>query len=144
MVPEAKLEDLGAGLVPRSGESSPAGFTYGVEYRSAQINAALAAPDPFAVVRHRDLQISGDGFHGTHVAGIAAGDGSVAGSGQPAFTFVGVAPEAELVVVANTRGAAAGQRGLGDSADTLDAARYIFDVAEAVRIRTGETGVDAI
>ena len=120
------------GLVPRAGESSPAGFTYGVEYRAPQINAALAAPDPFAVVRHRDLQIPGDGFHGTHVAGIAAGDGSVAGSGQPPFTFLGVAPEADLVVVANTRGAAAGQRGLGDSADTLDAARYILDLAEAL------------
>ena len=120
------------GLVPRSGESSPAGFRYGVEFQTSQINAALAAPDPFAVVRHRDLQIPGDGFHGTHVAGIAAGDGSVAGSGQPPFTFVGVAPEADLVVVANTRGAAAGQRGLGDSADTLDAARYILDLAEAL------------
>ena len=64
--------------------------------------------------------------------GIAAGDGSVAGSGRPPFTFLGVAPEADLVVVANTRGAAAGQRGLGDSADTLDAARYMLDLAEAL------------
>ena len=120
------------GLVPQAGESSPAGFNYGVEYRTPQINAALAAPDPFAVVRHRDLQIPGDGFHGTHVAGIAAGDGSIAGSGRPPFTFLGVAPEADLVVVANTRGAAGGQRGLGDSADTLDAARYMLDLAEAL------------
>jgi subtilisin family serine protease len=120
------------GLVPQGGETGPTGFTYGVEYQKVAIDSALGAADPFAVVRHRDLQIPGDGFHGTHVAGIAAGDGSVAGQGQPAFTFVGVAPEADIVMVANTRGRAAGERGLGDSADTLDAIRYIFDLAASL------------
>jgi subtilisin family serine protease len=120
------------GLDPQGSESSPAGFGYGVEYRTSDVDAALGGADPFSVVRHQDLQIPGDGFHGTHVAGIAAGDGSVAGQGSPAFTFVGLAPEADVVVVANTRGRAAGERGLGDSADTLDAIRYIFDVAAAV------------
>jgi subtilisin family serine protease len=119
-------------LVPQAGESNPSTFSYGVEYQKSAIDAALTAPNPSAVVRHQDLQIPGDGFHGTHVAGIAAGDGSVAGQGQPAFTFVGVAPEADIVVVANTRGRAAGERGLGDSADTLDAIRYIFDFAASL------------
>lgn len=120
------------GLAPQGAEASPAAFGYGVEYRQAAIDTALVAPNPFAVVRHQDQQIPGDGFHGTHVAGIAAGDGSVAGQGRPAFTFVGVAPEADIVVVANTRGAATGERGLGDSADTLDAVRYIFDLAASL------------
>jgi subtilisin family serine protease len=120
------------GLAPQAGETAPAAFGYGVEYRQADIDAALVAPNPLAVVRHQDQQIPGDGFHGTHVAGIAAGDGSVAGQGQPAFTFVGVAPEADIVVVANTRGRATGERGLGDSADTLDAVRYIFDLAASL------------
>ena len=111
-------------------ETSPAGFAFGVEYRQAQINAALAVPNPLTVVRHQDS--AGAGFHGTHVSGISAGDGSVAGQGRPAFTFVGVAPEADIVVVANNRGRAAGERGLGDSADTLDAARYIFDFAASL------------
>jgi subtilisin family serine protease len=120
------------GLAPQAGESNPANFSYGVEYQKSAIDTALTSPNPLTVVRHQDLQIPNDGFHGTHVAGISAGDGSVAGQSRPAFTFVGVAPEADIVVVANTRGRAAGERGLGDSADTLDAIRYIFDLAASL------------
>jgi subtilisin family serine protease len=116
------------GLNPQGGESSPAGFTYGVEYRQSDIDAALGTPNPLAAVRHEDVFV-----HGTHVSGIAAGDGSGAGGGQPANTFVGVAPEADIIVVANNRGRAATERGLGDSADTLDAVRYIFDFAASLR-----------
>jgi subtilisin family serine protease len=119
------------GLAPGPGERNPTGFAYGVEYDQADVNAALAAANPLTVVRHQDLPQAA--FHGTHVAGIAAGDGSAPGQGQPANTFIGVAPEADIVVVANTRGRAANERGLGDSADTLDAVRYIFDVAARLR-----------
>ena len=45
--------------------------------------------------------------------------------------FLGVAPDADIVVVANTRGRAQNERGLGDSADTLDAVQYILNVAAA-------------
>lgn len=105
-------------LAPVAGEASPAGFGYGVEYSAMQINAALAGT---GTVRHSD-----PGAHGTHVAGIAAGDGSAAGQGQPAGTFVGLAPEAEIIVVAVGGG---GGRGLGDSARALDAVSYLFQRA---------------
>jgi subtilisin family serine protease len=115
------------GLDPTSNESSPTGFAYGVEYTKAAIDEALAASDPFSVVRHKD----GDSRagHGTHVAGIAAGDGSVEGNGQPAFTFVGMAPEANIIMVANSVITEA----FGDSASTLDAVAYIFDTASSLR-----------
>jgi subtilisin family serine protease len=109
------------GLAPGVGEASPAGFGYGVEYDNARINAALLAVNPFATVRHRD-----PGGHGTHVTGIAAGDGSAAGQGRPGGTFVGVAPEADIIIVAN---ASNGPEGLGTSANTLDAVNYIFQRA---------------
>lgn len=84
------------GLVPVGSEKSPkvahihggAGGTYGVEYTDADIDAVLQSPRGAVPVRHRDC--SG---HGTHVAAIAAGDG------RPDYTFVGVAPKAELIIV---------------------------------------------
>jgi subtilisin family serine protease len=114
-------------LTPQGSESSPPPFGYGVEYPQSRIDTALGSANPLNVVRHQDVAAAN--FHGTHVAGIAAGDGSPAGQGQPASTFVGVAPEADLIVVANNRGRASGERGLGDSADTLDAVRFILDRA---------------
>jgi subtilisin family serine protease len=111
-------------LTPQGTEASPAGFGYGVEYQRAAIDAALAAANPLSVVRHMDDSVG----HGTHVAGIAAGDGSVAGNGSPAFTFIGIAPEADIVVVANRVTTEA----MGDSASTLDAVRYICDLGTAL------------
>jgi subtilisin family serine protease len=94
--PEMKTKILSIwdmGLCPETGESAPlstlltpeSGGTYGVEYKQGQINEALKGTGK---VRHRDC--SG---HGTHVASIAAGNGG------EARKFIGVAPEAELIVV---------------------------------------------
>ena len=114
-------------LSPSAGEANPAGYSYGVEYSETDINASIAGGGPPNTVRHTDSDTNSG--HGTHVAGIAAGDGSAAGNGgQPSFTFVGVAPEAELIVVRNDAFGGGGL-GMGDSANTLDAVNYIFDRA---------------
>jgi subtilisin family serine protease len=64
----------------------------GREYTRAEIDAALAAPP--------NVFMSWDAEgHGTHVMGIAAGDGSQPGNCHLADYFVGVAPEADLVAV---------------------------------------------
>ena len=78
------------GLEPEAGETGPdpanlTGPAYGVEYNRAQIVAAIGGAHD---IRHRDCN-----GHGTHVASIAAG------SGRDEFKYIGVAPEAELIVV---------------------------------------------
>ncbi len=55
--------------------------------------------------------------HGTHVAGIAAGNGG----GSPNASLRGVAPEADLAVVKSTL----------ETADILTAIAHVFDVAKA-------------
>jgi subtilisin family serine protease len=88
------------GLTPIAGENSPAAAllsspgTYGVEYTDTQINGALATPSTFNV-RTKDCN-----GHGTHVAGIAAGNGKQSNlTTDPRFVFTGVAPKATLVIV---------------------------------------------
>ncbi len=98
------------------------GCTFGIEFDDDQINDALARhPDG------KDLPISlrddqGEG-HGTHVAGTAAGDGSDRDRCTPPFTYQGVAPEADLIVV---------KMGLspGRVQDPLNAINYIFAKAQ--------------
>ncbi len=109
------------GLLPQGNETSPAGFGYGVEYARDQINTALTSNNPFSLVRHRDTDSTSG--HGTHVAGIAAGNGRATGGGQPPGRYVGVAPDAELIVV---RTKSPGTT-LGDSTNAVDAYRYIFE-----------------
>jgi len=87
---------------------------FGIEYTQADIETDLAnGHDANAgIVRERDT----DG-HGTHVMGIAAGDGSSSSSG-----FVGVAPDAWIVMVKTTY----------FTSDILSGIDYIFDVADSL------------
>jgi subtilisin family serine protease len=90
-----------------SGSGSP-GYPYGKECTSAQIDAGTCA--------ERDSV-----EHGTHAAGIAAGDGSQTAGALPAYTFAGMAPRADLVVV----------RTDFQTPEVIDAISYVFDKAAA-------------
>ncbi|MBP9070634.1 MAG: S8 family serine peptidase, partial [Bacteroidia bacterium] len=65
------------------GSATPMPYNYGIEWTAAQINASVCT--------HNDNANYG---HGTHVSGTAAGNGLATGK------FEGVAPKAELIVVA--------------------------------------------
>lgn len=116
------------GLVPQAGESSPdpslldaGGKTYGVEYKKADIMAGIGNAGSF---RHRDC----DG-HGTHVASIAAGNG------QDKFKYIGVAPEADLIVVKYLylqQDPVLNGAPVGPSALLYHAVSYILNVAKNV------------
>ena len=87
---------------------------FGIEYSRQDIETDLAnghGPSE-GIVRQRDTN-----GHGTHVMGIAAGDGSSSSAG-----FVGVAPEAWIVMVKTTY----------FTSDILAGVEYIFDLADAL------------
>jgi subtilisin family serine protease len=88
---------------------APADFPYGREYTQADIDAALQDNTDLA---EKDGDVDSGG-HGTHVAGIAAGNGG----GTP---YEGVAPDASLIVVKY------------DGSHGLDANRYIMNRASAL------------
>lgn len=80
-------------LWDQGGQFDPNGnVRYGREYTQQELDEALRCSAPFTVVPHLDR--SG---HGTHVAGIAAGNGRVS-DGE----FTGIAPDADLIVVAGS------------------------------------------
>jgi subtilisin family serine protease len=96
-----------------SGEA-PKEFGYGVEYTQEDIDKEIAENNILVIANSPATDLPNP--HGTHVAGIAGGNGSA----PPANTYIGVAPEADLILVAyNSDGH------LGDSAFALDAASYI-------------------
>ena len=113
-------------LTPTAGEASPQGFPFGVEYHEADINNANAAADPFAVVRHQP----GPASHGTHVCGIAAGNGSTSDGLFLPGVFIGAAPEADIVFVQPDSSDATGS--FTDSVNVAAAVSYIFGVADSL------------
>jgi subtilisin family serine protease len=91
-------------------------YGYGCIHGRAAIDRALAAADPFAELGYRPGL--GIPAHGTHVLGIAGGNGR---AGGPA----GVAPEADLLFV--HLGAGGGE--LGSSVELLEALHFAAKAA---------------
>lgn len=96
-----KLWDQGLTPVVADGEKGPdvarllSAHTYGVEFDKAAIETALNASAYPALpldFRHKDCV-----SHGTHVTAIAAGGSQVAGGSDA--SFVGITPEADIIVV---------------------------------------------
>ena len=94
--------------MPFDAQHTPAGYDYGQAWDSTAINNGTAV-----VTDHQY-------GHGTTVAGAAAGDGSATGR------FIGVAPDADLIVVANDLSRA------NWSASVVDAVAFIIAKAEAL------------
>ena len=92
-----------------AGGPNPPEFAYGTQWTAANINASTP----------RETDADG---HGTHVSGTAAGDGSATGNAKPAFQFTGMAPRADMIVVATTF----------STADIVDGVNYIFQKAQAL------------
>ena len=123
-------DEAGAVLTPASAPTElDAAFRNGAEFTCEQINDALTAhPDGENLPRSlRDEPVrQGENavYHGTHVAGIAAGNGAQKDRCTDPLTYVGVAPEADIVFV---------KTGVSDQPNTLHdlllAVRYIFKVA---------------
>lgn len=95
-------------------QGQPSPYGYGRIHSRAAINRALAQADPFAALDYVP-SASPAPSHGTHVLGIAAGNG---GAGGPA----GIAPEADLLFVH----LGPGLGDLGNSIDLLEAIDFII------------------
>lgn len=90
----------------------------GRTFTEAEINSALAGT---GTVGEKDTD-----NHGTHVTGIAAGNGTL--SGGNLGTHAGIAPEADLIIVKANR---AGSEGFGND-DQVAALVWIRDQAKAL------------
>ena len=105
------------------------GFDYGAECNGTAINTGTCGPYWYGLAASDSCNtpIAGNGTislaemdcdgHGTHVTGIAAGNGRAA----PFGTYIGVAPQADLVIVKSDY----------DLAHIVDGVAYIFKVAAA-------------
>lgn len=113
--------EAGPPVAPALPGFSPAGgTTYGVEYNKVTIDNELNTFNPPATPAYLTVRHGGTtSEHGTHVAGIAAGNGLGQGG-----TFTGAAPGSRIIFVRQT--GAAGTALFGDSVGMADAFAYIF------------------
>jgi len=91
------------------GAPPPTGYNYGAEWAGTTLDLNLA------------VSTDNDG-HGTHITGIAAGNGSATGAGFPAYRYIGIAPEANLIIV----------KSIMTDQSIIDGAKYIFGKATSM------------
>src|SRR5262249_49853582 len=87
----------------------PAAGPYGTEYSAADFNAGMSTQCPNTGTNY----LKDTDNHGTAMAGIAAGNGKGTGNNIPAYTYVGIAPEADIIAVKlryNTDGSLSDQK----------------------------------
>jgi subtilisin family serine protease len=136
-----------------AGERGPKGFGWGVEYCQGQIDAARAhfragkIEEALSMVRHRPWPARNeeaadvDG-HGTHVTGIASGNGASSSAHcfecpASAGKYRGVAPRSWIVFVHLNRErilrhVQRGEGGLGNSVDLAEGIAYCFRKADEI------------
>ena len=108
-------------LTANPGETSGPN-TVGVVYLQGQISQAIQGK---ATVRSKE----GRDGHGTHVAGIAAGNGRPATCCHVGQTYVGVAPNADLIVVRYDH---RNSDEIGENQRLVQALDYIFGFLDAI------------
>ncbi|MDH3639692.1 MAG: S8 family peptidase, partial [Gammaproteobacteria bacterium] len=111
-----------AGATPTDHAGSFGTYDYGSVYDQNEINAALRESNPVPIP-HKDRS-SG---HGTHVTGIAAGNGRQDDRCHDPHDFNGVAPEADLVIIKISTE----DEALGEDMHLADAISFINDLADA-------------
>lgn len=102
---------------------TPDGFSLGLEYTKAEIDAAL-----FAGSREQGLELVPEldlSGHGTEVLGIAAGNGRASGG-----RYRGMAPEADLIVV---KLGIPEENGFPRTTELMQAMEYVVRKAEELR-----------
>ncbi len=105
--------DDAIGTPPQTADGTP---LYGAECDAAMIFLALRG-------NKNGCKVPDNYGHGTHVAGIAAGNGQATGNGQPFYRYVGMAPEANLIIVN------ALDDGVSKESAVIDALAYLVNKA---------------